>query len=142
MEKNNEKIILFLTFNNVMEAEIVKSKLESYEIPCSITGQDAMYFNPLFDPSNKMIKLNIFERDYEVAMKVLSEDASMSEHLAYRDNLHCPKCGSSNIDSYNKEKKKFNLLTFILSIFMVALPAKTEIIYRCNDCGHEFRSLN
>jgi DNA-directed RNA polymerase subunit RPC12/RpoP len=141
MEERNDKIIQLMTFQTIMEAEIIKSKLESFEIPCSISGQDAMYFNPLFESDSERVKLSIFERDYELAIKVLSDKGNVNADYLNKEGLSCPKCGSLNIDHYKREKKRFNLITFILSVFMVVLPRDTEVVYQCKDCGLEF-SIN
>ena len=142
MEKSNETILEFMTFNDVMEAEIVKSKLESFEIPCSLSGLDTSFFNPLFNNNNDRIKLSIFERDWDMAVKVLTNEDGTKPDTLYKADIFCPKCNSDNVESYTREKKKFNLLTFILSIFISALPADTEIVFQCKDCGNEFKSVN
>lgn len=141
MNNSDDKIIPFKNFSSIMEAEIIKSKLESYGIKCSITGQDSMFFNPLFEGDKESVKLSIFESDYELATKILSDKGGLNAEDLYKEGLSCPKCSSLNIDHYTREKKGFNLITFILSIFMVVLPRKTEIVYVCKDCGQEF-SLN
>ena len=142
MKNSNETILEFMTFNDVMEAEIVKSKLESFEIPCSLSGLDTSFFNPLFNNNNDRIKLSIFERDWDLAVKVLTNEDGTKPEILYKADILCPKCNSANFESYTREKKKFNLLTFILSIFISALPANTEIVFKCKDCGNEFKSVN
>ena len=69
-----DKIIILRSFNNPVEANIVRAKLESYEIPCFLTDEHFTTLNPNFNPSTGGVKLKIFEKDVERALKILESD--------------------------------------------------------------------
>lgn len=76
MEENN-KIILFNKYDSVIEANLVKTKLDAYGIPCFLTNETVSSLYPL--PFMKGIKgmevrLYIFEADEARVHEIVSED--------------------------------------------------------------------
>src|SRR4051812_41685550 len=63
--EQDEKIITFENYYDVMLAHIVRTKLEDNGIPCFIADENTLTANPLYNQAVGGIKLKIFERDLE-----------------------------------------------------------------------------
>ncbi len=66
-----ERIVILRSFNNPAEANIVKAKLDSFEIPCFLTDEHFAGLNPGFNPLVGGVKLRVFEKDVERALNIL-----------------------------------------------------------------------
>lgn len=72
-----EKIIVFESYESSMMANLVKTKLDAYGIPCFLSGE---HFNNMIPIKNDLIRgvsLHIFERDLD-QVKGLLADISLS----------------------------------------------------------------
>ncbi|MGE0771128.1 MAG: hypothetical protein AB7K37_05410 [Cyclobacteriaceae bacterium] len=61
--ENNEKIIVFDRFENVISANLAKTKLDAYGIPCFLSEEN---FGSIFPFKNELfggVRLHIFEKD-------------------------------------------------------------------------------
>jgi hypothetical protein len=68
-----EKIIIFTSFDNVIAANIAKTKLDAYGIPCFLTEENFTGLYPLRNDIFPGVRLHIFERDFDQT-KVVLED--------------------------------------------------------------------
>lgn len=129
-----EEIIVFKKFENAIDANIVKTKLDAYGIPCFLTeenlanlypGQHFMLFN---------IRLHLFARDEERARQIIDES-----NLVVDNDLStkCPKCHSSKVER-DLPKKLTLKLSFILNFFLMGILFPHQKVYRCQDCACEF----
>jgi hypothetical protein len=75
MEDN--KIVVYTTFENPMEANIVKSRLKDAGFECFLTGENAALVYPVFDISISGIQLHVFERDVDAINQFLAEDSAL-----------------------------------------------------------------
>ncbi|MEO0289468.1 MAG: DUF2007 domain-containing protein [candidate division WOR-3 bacterium] len=64
---------LLVEFDNKIEAEIVKSLLESNGMKIYLSTDDAYGYYPSFDFERK-IKLFVLKEDYEIAKNIISKD--------------------------------------------------------------------
>lgn len=117
-----------------MEAQILRSKLESYGIRCMVTNAHFSTLMPVYNQMmGGMIRIYVLESDLALAQELLDEPAQKTEQLV------CPECGSENV-KYGLGKKKILKYFSLLLSFLVLIPLLPNLmVYRCRDCGHEFR---
>lgn len=71
-----DKIIEFSRFENLIEANLAKTKLDAYGIPCFLSDE---HFGSLYPISNDLmpgVRLHIFEQDRLRVVEILSEQDS------------------------------------------------------------------
>src|SRR5258708_5162931 len=87
-----EKFIVFDSFDNVIKANIIKTKLDAYGIPCFLTGETFVNLYPIQNELFPGVRLYIFERDLLQVRSVLVE-----EHIPENEIIRCPRCMSKNV---------------------------------------------
>lgn len=71
-----DKIIIYASYDTVILANLAKTKLDAYGIPCFLTEE---HFTSLYPIRNEIfpgVRLHIFKKDRERAEEVLKEDES------------------------------------------------------------------
>ena len=69
----NQKIILLTNFELGVDANIAKTKLDAYGIPCFLTNENMAYPLPS-NPALGGVQLMIFENDKERAEEILNPE--------------------------------------------------------------------
>ncbi len=129
MEEQDE-IIVFQQFENAIDANLAKTKLDAHGIPCFLTeenlanlyvGQSFMLFG---------VRLHLFNKDSVRAREILNDTVlNVEPHV-------CPQCRSTHVELEYSRKFANRFLT-VLSFFIASLlPIKK--VYRCQDCEFEF----
>jgi len=132
MTEPEQKIVVFAAYDTVMAANLVKTKLDAYGIPCFLTDEHFVSLYPTIQ--NDLfpgVRLHVFEKDLDQVKDVLKEETKIERA--------CPACGSLNI-VYEPSKK--GNLTPILTSIMVGLFLPVKKVYRCENCEREFESLD
>jgi hypothetical protein len=80
---DKEKTIVFMDFNSIGQASIVKGALESNNIPCFLSNENSAILGNILSGDISGIRLNIFESDLEKAEEVMSLVNSVSEDDDY-----------------------------------------------------------
>ena len=125
MEKS-ERIIVLQTFNNAIDANIIKSKLDAYGIPCFLTEE---YLTALINPIiSGGIKLHIFERDRQQVLELLTEEY-LQKHEE-DDFQRCPFCDSKRIITISDNR--------LDPAFVVKLLLQLSKRHLCLNCQREF----
>jgi hypothetical protein len=65
--------ITLKTFDNSIDAHILMARLESEDIECFLIGDTINSIYPSLDFTSNGVKLKIFERDYDKAIKVIND---------------------------------------------------------------------
>jgi hypothetical protein len=130
MTEPEQKIIVFAAYDTVMSANLVKTKLDAYGIPCFLTDEHFVGLYPIRNDLFPGVRLHIFEKDKEQVKEILVEETKI-ERI-------CPACGSTNIIY---EPSKQGNLTSILTSIMLGLFLPVKKVYRCENCEREFESL-
>ncbi|QOI96174.1 MAG: DUF2007 domain-containing protein [Flammeovirgaceae bacterium] len=130
MEKQ-DKIIVLKTFGGAIEANIAKTKLDAYGIPCFLSEENLANLYPIQNPRFS-VRLHIFEKDKTRATEVLSEVVQQPDE----EPIRCPRCKSANIETGYSRKPASIILSLFFSLFFVLFPPKT--VSRCKDCDQEF----
>jgi hypothetical protein len=73
MEEHDE-IIVFKRFANVIDANIIKTKLDANGIPCFLTDENLANLYPLQNFLAMGVRLHLFAKDVEWAKSVLIEN--------------------------------------------------------------------
>ena len=135
MMQDRDDIIVFQGFDNVIEANITKSKLDAYGVPCFLTEENMASLYPgASNMMNSNVRLHIFGHDAERVRQIMSENA-----LTVDDDttLKCPKCTSKNIERDFPKKLTVSFLSSLQYLFFgIFFPDKK--VYRCADCETEF----
>ena len=71
MEEVN-KIVVFQAFDTAIEANLAKTKLDAYGIPCFLSGEAFMNVYPIRNEFFPGVRLHIFENDRPRALEILS----------------------------------------------------------------------
>ena len=74
MAEPQEKIIEYQSFDNVIKANIIKTKLDAYGIPCFLTDENFVNLYPLQNELFPGVRLYIFERDLDKVRETLREE--------------------------------------------------------------------
>lgn len=135
MMQNNDAIIVFGQFNNAIDANIVKSKLDAYGIPCFLTEENMANLYPGASTlMNFNVRLHLFRDDAERAHQIIDE-----KNLNVSDDtvMQCPACCSNNIERDFPKKLTLNFTSSLRFLFFgIFYPEKK--VSRCADCECEF----
>lgn len=140
----NDRTIVYSTYYNPIEANIVKARLDDSGFACFLADENVATLNPLYNQAIGGVKLIVFERDVEQINQLLAEenvleveDEGQAQGNAVETTL-CEKCGSSNVGFGMATKNKFTLLAKILAFLTATYPVGANKCYHCYTCGHEF----
>jgi len=134
-----DKIVVFKTFYNPMEADIVRARLEDSGVHCFLTDTNMITVNPLYTQALGGIKLHMFEKDVPLANSILEEEIEEIplEEIEEAEFI-CPKCGSTNVGFVQATKKRFNIFTMLVSFILIIYPFHVKKVHHCFNCEHEF----
>lgn len=69
-----DEIIVFQRFENPIDANIIKTKLDAYGVPCFLTEENLANLIPLQNFPAMGVRLHLFAKDVEWAKSVLTQD--------------------------------------------------------------------
>jgi DNA-directed RNA polymerase subunit RPC12/RpoP len=143
----SDKTIVYRTFYNPIEANIVRARLEDGGFACFLADENISFIQPLYNQAVGGVKLIVFERDKATIDGFLSEENilengahSFPEEKTSGDvEIICEKCGSRNVGLSQATNNRFSWWVTLLSFLLVIYPFKANKCYHCYDCGNEFR---
>ncbi|GHE67721.1 putative signal transducing protein [Roseivirga thermotolerans] len=134
------ELITIKTFDNSIEAHMVKSKLESENIICFLFDENIVGLNPLYNVTVGGIKLKISKSDIEKATEVIEEIEKSALTNDQDETIKCAKCESEDIYSAFKSMKGTKgVLSAIISFLFMVFPIYYKTVYKCKKCGNEFK---
>lgn len=136
-----DKIIIFETFYNPIEANIVKARLMDSGVQCFLSDENTITINPLYTQALGGVKLHLFEKDAEWARSILQAEEGeipLTEEAEAATVAVCPNCGSSNVGYVQATKKRFGPFTVIVSLLLMIYPFHAKKTYHCFNCQNEF----
>ncbi|WP_293301853.1 DUF2007 domain-containing protein [Pedobacter sp. UBA4863] len=71
------KIVVYKTFENPMEANIVKTRLLDAGFECFLSGENVALVYPVFNTSISGVQLHVFEKDVHAIEQFLAEDEAL-----------------------------------------------------------------
>lgn len=122
------------SFSDYIEANIILGKLESENIQCYLMDENTVTTMPLWNQAVGGIKLMVAASQAERALALLREYAQER-----KQKIACLQCGSFNVEYVSSPKNPGNLLGAFLGFFLGDLAVSTNKVYRCFDCGNEFK---
>ena len=134
------ELVTLKSFDNSIDAHLVKSKLESEEISCFLFDENIVNLNPLYNVLVGGIKLKIHKLDANKAALILSEIEESSLANEQGVVIQCPICESDQIhNGFKSMKGARGILSAIISFFLMVFPIYFKLVYKCKDCGNEFK---
>src|SRR5690349_14217064 len=107
-----DKIVVFETFYNPIEANIVKARLMDSGVQCILSDENTITINPLYTQALGGVKLHIFENDIPLVKSILQDENIQLPHEDTEPGAEiCPNCGSNHVGYVQATKKRFSLLT-------------------------------
>ena len=138
-----DKIVVYQSYIDPINANIVKGLLDSYGIKCFLTDENMVNLNAYYSSAVGGVKLNIFDKDIDQITALLQsqiipdEPGIVSEK---EDNkVLCPVCHSENISYGGSINRKFNYWHVFFSFVLGMYPISMRKAYHCFDCDSEFK---
>ena len=130
MDNRPDDIIVFQHFDSAIDANIAKTKLDAYGIPCFLTEENMAGLYPGQSLYAFKIRLHLFAADRERASRIL-----MNEPPPSLDDVStvCPRCHSDKVAREFSRRDADRLLFVLFGIFF---PHKK--VNRCLQCDLEF----
>jgi hypothetical protein len=127
---SNETIIVFRQFENAIDGNLAKSKLDAYGVPCFLTEENISNLYPGPNLLAIKVRLHLFEHDRERAEQILNADnLSVDQETSVR----CPKCQSATIERVFPKRAADSLKYILFGVFF-----PNEKINHCLNCDTEF----
>lgn len=130
MQQEGEEIIVLQHFDDAIDANIAKTKLDAFGIPCFLTEENMANLYPGQSLYAFKIRLHLFASDRARALQVLTGDGLS---VAKEGGLECPQCHAHLITRAFPKKIEDSLLIVFFGIF---LPGRKVNV--CTKCGFEF----
>jgi DNA-directed RNA polymerase subunit RPC12/RpoP len=133
-------LITLKSFDNHVDAHLLKTKLESEGIPCVLFDENIVTLNPLYNFCVDGIKLKVVEEDAPRAMELLAALQGRPYKDEQNQEIRCPSCGSDKLyGGFASDRTLKGLLSSLLSILFAVLPIYVRKVYKCRECGFEFK---
>jgi len=129
MEENKTPIVVFRVFTDAIAANIAKTKLDAYGIPCFLTEENMAGLYPGASFQAFRIRLHLFASDFDRAAQILQDEPAVGND----DMALCPRCHSASVIRAFPKKDADRLVYVLFGIF---LPHKKVNV--CQVCGYEF----
>lgn len=135
-------LVTFKTFDNPIDAHILKIKLESEGVSCFLFDEHIVSVNPLYSNLVGGIKLKINEEDLIHARNIVFELERTPYTTDNNEEIRCKQCQSTRLQSgYFSMKSIGAILSAILSFLLFIFPLYRKRVYKCLDCGCEFQQI-
>lgn len=133
-------LVTLKTFDNHVEAHLLKTKLESEGIPCVLFDENIVTLNPLYNYCVDGIKLKVMEEDAARALEIVTALDERPFKNEQDEKLVCPSCGSDKLyGNFTSNRNLAGLLSSVISLLLAVLPIYERKVYKCRDCGFEFK---
>jgi DNA-directed RNA polymerase subunit RPC12/RpoP len=133
-------LLTIQTFDNLVEAHLVKSKLESENIPCYLFDENIVGLNPLYNLTVGGIKLKVNSFDFDRATQIIDDSISSNLTNYQGEPIQCPKCESRDIlSAFKSMKGAKGILSALVSLLLMVFPIYYKTVYKCKVCGNEFK---
>jgi DNA-directed RNA polymerase subunit RPC12/RpoP len=121
-----DRIVVLREFDNAIQANIIKTKLDAFDIPCFLTEENLANIYPAQPVLSIGVRLHVFQNDVDQANIILEEqNLSVSE-----ESVMCPRCGSNHIEHPSR------IINMIRSTFSFIFNVPEH--YNCLRCGNDF----
>ncbi len=127
-------LVTIASYPDAIKAHLARGRLEAEGIPAVVADEYYISANWMMSNAIGGVKVQVPERFVASAAQVLRElDAGDFELPAEdREPLHCPRCGSSAVET---DTASWRLALLGVHLFQIPLPFTREG-YRCRHCRH------
>lgn len=141
----DDRTVVYTTFYNPMEAQIVKARVEDSGFACFLADENLATIQPLYNQAIGGVRLIVFERDVSAITRLLAEEHSLADIPGGAETLAadggktiCRKCGSDNVSYGQATHRRFSWWVSVLSFAFGVYPFKANECFHCSNCGYEF----
>jgi hypothetical protein len=134
-----EELATVTAFIMPYEADIVRSLLESEEIPVFLMDYHTIYIKWFYSIALGGIKVQVHKNDFELAKEIMQSALLEGQHqaLEFSEGI-CPSC-----NSIKTEPVVFGRRWAVLTWLIVGIPLIWPWIrIRCSDCKNTWRAVN
>ena len=136
---SNSTLIKLIAFDNAIDANLLKLSLENEGIETYIFDENTINIDPLISYAIGGVKVMIKESDLEYVRKVVAALDNAKYILENNEVVTCPNCSSDNVHSYSSMKDIKSIMAIVLALIFIVYPPYKKNIYKCDDCGNEFK---
>jgi len=130
------KIVTLDSYYDIMEAEIIRGRLEANNVKCFIADDNILASNPAYNVAMGGVKIKVFEHDLEICRQILTEEPIMQEGETL---IACRSCRSTNV-FYGPAPFKRNWLYIAISVLICGYyPPYINRTWIGKDCGANFK---
>lgn len=129
--ESSEKIIVFDSYDTVVAANLVKTKLDAFGVPCFLSDEHFVSLYPFRNELFPGVRLHIFQKDLVRVKEILTEELPMVRQ--------CPVCHSKEL-TYEPSRKK--LIPYLISGILAGLFLPVKKVYHCEHCNREFDAID
>ena len=112
------KTVILRTYENPMEANIAKARLEEAGIQSILSGENVTLVIPTFNSNSSGVRLSIDEKDVLRAKEILAEDITQDDDSEFW-KIKCTHCNSDNVSKVKPIKLKFSWLRLLKTILLI-----------------------
>ncbi|PHR49761.1 MAG: hypothetical protein COA32_01105 [Fluviicola sp.] len=128
------------TFDNNMDAHMLKSRIESEGIKCFLFDEETVTINPLYAQAIGGIKLKVHQEDVSAVRKILKDISETPLTDDEGDRILCPNCSSIAINTGFRSVSGWRGLVFAFVAFLsLTFSPFIKTRYYCKDCEHVFK---
>jgi DNA-directed RNA polymerase subunit RPC12/RpoP len=124
-------------FTYPAEAQVIKSKLESENVPVFLRNEYTIAAEPFASNALGGIKMEVYKEDFIKALGII-EVAAPEISQRVTANIACPNCGKRAV----REMQDVNSATGVAETLQAALYSIIPFIkhksYKCTNCALEF----
>jgi hypothetical protein len=120
------------SFMNSEDAHLLRIKLGDEGINAIVNNDIMSQVLPYYTNAIGGVKVEVPDDEFEKAQAILNRE---QPQVNLREELICPKCGSADI-AQELNKKRFYVLSFLLTLFVGAPVPIVKRRYLCNNCNY------
>ena len=139
------ELITIRSYFNQTDAYLAQSRLESAGVRTFLADENMVNTNWFYSIAMGGMRLMVQSDDADAALRILDDKAEALLPVAAADQVHCPKCGSSNTwRGYSTILWWLHPVHWFYPIVLflcgsVFPPPILRHTWRCRDCGHRWR---
>ena len=133
----DNEFVTIAAFDNPLEANILKSKLESEGIECFLPDENIISVNMLYSTAVGNIKVQVQKKHLKNAKEILTRDEgglrskTTDSESSIEALTRCPNCNSFHLEEYII-KKKYPWISILFLGFPVIFTSKK---WKCGECN-------
>ena len=118
-----------------MEAHVIKTKLESENIPCFVADGNIVQINPLYTNAVGGVRVQVRRQDMERARQVLQ--LAENEGTPIPKPFVCPRCRSTET-TFSKIPGFLTVIGFLAAIGFPGMGGRRK--WKCRNCGTTWKA--